>query len=187
MVTIGLCEVTITTPNGNQKALLAPAIKQDMPTNWSFAWGDLWQISDFEYQDIIKLSYLDQVWGFIRYSVFPDEDRQIVEIEHLEVNPISTYDKYPRMVEPIGKWLIWYVAKLALELCPCAETDTLIILASNTDAVDYYRDIIKMEYLGNAPSAPGEDGYAFRFTREKASEFCDTQERECGSVWRFDS
>ena len=61
MVTIGLCEVTITTPNGNQKALLAPAIKQDMPTNWSFAWGDLWQISDFEYQDIIKLSYLPMI------------------------------------------------------------------------------------------------------------------------------
>ncbi len=187
MITIGAYEVRINTPNGNQKAFLCPAISSDMPTDWEFSWQELWLLSDFGYQGIVKLIYADTIWGLIRYSVFPFQDRQIVEVEHLEANPISTYDKYPRLVEPIGKWLIWYVAKLALTRCSCADIDPLIILASVTDSVDYYRDIIKMEYLGNAPSAPGEDAYAFRFTREKAREFCDTQERVCGFASCFES
>jgi hypothetical protein len=187
VITIGAYEVRINTPNGNQKAFLYPATSEDMPTDWEFFWQNLWLQSDFDYQGIVKLIYANTIWGLIRYSVFPFEDRQIVEIEHLEANPISTYQKHPRLVEPIGKWLIWYVAKLALTRCSCADTDTLIILASVTDAVDYYGDTIKMEYLGNAPSAPGEDAYAFRFTREKATEFCVTQERQCGIASSFES
>jgi hypothetical protein len=44
------------------------------------------------------------------------------------------------------------------------------------NAIPYYRDIIKMESLGWVTLAPGEDGYAFRFTLTEARNFCRRQE-----------
>jgi hypothetical protein len=40
------------------------------------------------------------------------------------------------------------------------------------DAVYHYQDVIGMEYLGSAPSAPGEDLYAFALSRRSTEEYC---------------
>ncbi len=56
----------------------------------------------------------------------------------------------------------------------------LIVLASLPGAVGYYRDIVKMECLGSVTIAPGEEGYAFRFLRTAATDFCQGHESEWG-------
>jgi hypothetical protein len=183
MYDIGSYAVTVHSPDGAKTAVLSPAAVEDMPSNWDFFWSILWENTSFEYQNIAKLTCEGQVWGLVRYSVYPISDRQnvmVLEIEHLEANPISRGEVDRRLVEPIGKWLIWYAARVALQYCLCADDDTAIVLAAVPDAVDYYRDVIEMEYLGVAPSAPGEDAYAFRFTRAAATAFCSRQEQEWG-------
>ncbi|WP_210391439.1 hypothetical protein [Synechococcus sp. PCC 7502] len=158
-----------------------------MPTTWNFFWKDLWNSTDFEYQGIVKISCDGLLWGLVRYSVFPLNDHQnILEVEHLESNPISRGTLDNRLVAPIGQWLMWYVSKVALQYCPCNNDDPLLILSSLETATDYYRDVIKLEYIGVAPSAPGEDLYAFRFTRDKATEFCKSHERKWGRPSRID-
>ncbi len=51
--------------------MLSSAKKNDMPTNWSFNWLNLWQNTDFECQNIVKLVYKDKVWGLVRYGLYP--------------------------------------------------------------------------------------------------------------------
>jgi hypothetical protein len=166
---------------GDKTALLEPAQKHEMPDRWDFAWPELWSKSNFEYQCIAKLTYEGNLWGLIRYSIYPGYNEQnLLEIEHLEANPSSRSQVENRLVEPIGKWLVWYAIQVALELGLTDSDSTLIALASVPESFDYYRDVLEMEYLGSAPSAPGEDGYAFRFTRAGAVAFCTKQEQEWG-------
>lgn len=52
MTTIGSYQVHVTIESvGQQLALLSPAKKQDMPTNWTFNWRVLWENTDFECQN----------------------------------------------------------------------------------------------------------------------------------------
>lgn len=178
MTTIGSYQVNVTIESvGQQLALLSPAKKQDMPTNWTFNWRVLWENTDFECQNIIKLSYGNQVWGLIKYGVYPyPGEPSFVEIEQLEANPTSRGGLEKRFIEPIGKWLIWYAVKVGIQFCLILPETPLIILVSLNDAVSYYRDKIQMEYLGTATIAPGEDGYAFRFFQREAINFCQQHE-----------
>lgn len=69
---------------------------------------------------------------------------------------------------------------MALRACSVQEEQTLVFLISLAEAVRYYRDRIQMEYLEPVTVAPGEDGYAFRFTRAAAQAFCRRQAAQWG-------
>lgn len=173
---------------GNQEAIIAPATVDDMPTNWTFVWQELWQRTDFELQNIVKLVYEQQIWGLIRFTLFPYPGTpETLEIEHLETNPLNRSDLANRLIEPVGKWLTWYATKVSLQNCSGGVSDTFVVLVSLDTAVDYYREIIEMEYVGATTIAPGEDGYVFKFSRDNAAAFCRKHESLWGVPTPFDS
>ncbi|MGB3205167.1 MAG: hypothetical protein WBB28_09280 [Crinalium sp.] len=170
---------------GMQTAVLAPATKDDMPTDWSCDWDSLWINTDFECQNIVKLDYENQVWGLVRYGLYPypgspPEAPKLLEIENIEANPFNRGQLSSRLVEPVGKWLIWYSTKVSLQYCSGELNDTAIYLVSLEPVIEYYRDTIKMQDIGAITIAPGEDGYAFEFSRAGATSFCQRLETEWG-------
>lgn len=166
---------------GEEFAVLTPANVEDMPNDWTFDWPGLWQRADFDCQSIVKLLYSGKVWGLVRYGLYPyPGSPKFLEIEQLEANPTSRGESTQRLLVPIGKWLIWYSTKVGLHYCSEAGNEPLIVLVSLPDAVAYYRDIVKMECVGSATIAPGEEGYAFRFSRTAADVFCQRQESKWG-------
>jgi hypothetical protein len=182
LTTIGSYQVKVQLQSaGEDYAMLAPARVEDMPNDWSFDWPGLWQRADFDCQSIVKLVYSDQIWGLVRYGLYPYPGTpKFLEIEQLEANPTSRGESTERLLVPIGKWLIWYSTKVGLQYCMEAANAPLIVLASLPGAVGYYRDIVKMECLGSVTIAPGEEGYAFRFLRTAATDFCQGHESEWG-------
>jgi hypothetical protein len=162
-------------------AILTPASQSNMPVNWSCDWSNIWQKMDSDCQSIIKLVYQDQIWGLMRYGIYPYPGTpKFVEIEHLEANPISVGQVANRLVSPIGKWLIWYVIQEASLTCNVSDNDPLVVLVSLAQAFEYYRDTIEMEYVGATTLAPGEDGYAFRFTKKQAINYIRRHENQWG-------
>ncbi|MFO5491600.1 MAG: hypothetical protein ACLBM6_03415 [Cuspidothrix sp.] len=175
MTNIGSYVIPVTTVTKiPTKAILEPAQKKDMPVSgeWEFAWQELWDKTDFENQDIVKITYDGILSGLIRFAVYSTEDGipYLLEVLHLEC-----LRQNKRSIEPLGRWLLWYVVQIGLTLSTVAENDPLIQLDSVEDAIEYYRDVVKMEPLGWVTIAPGEDGYAFQFTRKCAEVFCQTQ------------
>ncbi|MFB2877122.1 hypothetical protein [Floridanema aerugineum] len=143
--------------------------------------------TDFECQNIIQLVYAEQIWGLVRYGLYPyPGSPNFLEIEQLETIPTSRGEMIERPIAPIGKWLIWYCIRVGLQYCTVSENKPLILLASLESAILYYRNVIMMEYLGPAPSAPGEDLYAFRFSPTAARTFCERQENQYGIPTHFD-
>ncbi len=174
-------EINIKTPIGIKQGFILEANLEDMPKNWDFNWLYIWNLTDFDVQNIVKLVYENEIYGLVRYTKYETEDIPLIEIEHIEANPRSRHGLDLRLVDPIGKWLIWYVSNIAIQNENIDDSETVIVLSSNSSAVDYYHDIIKMEYLGNSYRSTGDDdGYAFRFTRKHAKSFCSNQERNWG-------
>ncbi|WP_334863187.1 hypothetical protein [Nostoc sp.] len=116
--------------------MLSPAKKNEMPTNWSFNWLNLWQNTDFECQNIVKLVYKGKVWGLVRYGLYPyPGSPKFLEIEQIEAHPTSRGEGAERFMEPIGKWLIWYASKVGLELCQTETDKPLVVLVALDTAV----------------------------------------------------
>lgn len=188
MYSIGAYKVPVNTQAQTSiQVRLEPAKEEDMPisSKWNFKWKELWEKTDFEYQNIIKLSYKDTLLGLIRYAVYLTDENipYLVEVLHIQSVPKDT-----RMVAPIGQWLLWYAVQIALNFCTFNENDeALVYLDSLEDAIPYYRDIIKMESLGWVTIAPGEDGYAFQFTVTGAKHFCERQTNTYGHSQRINS
>ncbi|BAZ15741.1 hypothetical protein NIES4071_76130 [Calothrix sp. NIES-4071] len=182
MTTIGSYQVNVQIESTQrQLALLSSATEQDMPTNWTFHWHRLWENTDFECQNIVKLSYGNQIWGLVKYGIYPyPGEPRYIEIEQLEANPISRGSLEKRFIEPVGKWLIWYAIQVGMKFCVTQPGVPLVVLVSLDDAVSYYRDKIQMEYLGTATIAPGEDGFGFRFFHQEAIEFCQKHQSTWG-------
>ncbi|MEH2123198.1 MAG: hypothetical protein V7K44_02115 [Nostoc sp.] len=178
MTTIGSYKVKVRIKSAVEEiAMLSPATNNDMPTNWSFNWFNLWQNTDFDCQNIVKLVYEGKVWGLVRYGLYPyPGSPKFLEIEQIEAHPTSRGEGAERFMEPIGKWLIWYATKVALELCQTETDEPLVVLVALDTALSYYSNNVGMEYLGSVTIAPEEDGYAFRFLRKAALSFCDQQE-----------
>ena len=178
----------LTQESGEQEAVISPATVDDMPSNWTFHWQELWRRTDFDLQSIVKLVYDQQVCGLIRYIVFPYPGTpETLEIQHLESNPVTRGQQANRLIEPIGKWLFWYATQVGLQYCSGGLSDTRIILVSLDSAFDYYRDIIEMEYMGATNIAPGEDGYVFKFSRDNAAAFTRRHESQWGIPTPVDS
>lgn len=164
-------------------AYLEPALEEDMPSlsssDWTFNWCEFWQNTDFDCEAIIKLSCQEEVLGLVRFGLYPypflDDAAQYLEILHLEC-----VSKLIRSVNPVGFWLLWYAFQIGLQYCVGEADGTLFRLDSLEEAIPYYRDKVKMEELGWTTIAPGESGYAFRFTQFGAQEFCKEVEQEYG-------
>ncbi|MGL5938784.1 MAG: hypothetical protein ACRC2S_00115 [Waterburya sp.] len=170
-----------TNSSEGELAILTPATQSDMPEEWSCDWLNIWQRMDSDCQAIIKLDYQNQIWGLMRYGIYPYPGTpKFVEIEHLEANPMSQGQRLHRLVSPIGKWLIWYAICGACSTCKVLDNAPLVILVSVEDAFEYYRDTIEMEYVGDTTLAPGEDGYAFRFTKRQAITYTQKHENQWG-------
>jgi hypothetical protein len=176
MADIGTCAVNVITPAGIEAASLTLASKEDMPKNWAFSWPQLWLNTDADYQRIIKMTLQGHLIGLVRYSLFSvqgDETIDTLEVEQLEISPAFQAANASRLAKPVGKWCFWYAARVALTLCADkGRNQRLIVLSALPEAFNYYQDVIRMEYLGSAPSAPGEDLYAFALSRRSTEEYC---------------
>ncbi|MBD2569945.1 hypothetical protein [Anabaena lutea] len=186
MTTIGSYQVKVLIESNTEEiAFISPANIDDLPTNWSCNWLNIWNETAFYCQNIVKLVYRGQVWGLVKYSLYPYFDPEpappiFMEINNIEAHPTSRGDATGRLIEPIGKWLIWYAIKVAFEFCEVKAEEPLVILEALDTAVSYYRDKVEMEYLGLSRSTPGEDLYGFRFSRAAAAEFCRRHESQWG-------
>lgn len=149
-------------------ALLRQANLNELPQLWTCDWKTLWEQSDFEYQAIMALAYEQKVFGLIKFSLYGDND--VPEI--LEINNLETFPSNDRPINPVGVWLIWYACKMALIHCTGNKEGSMVVLDAVEDAIPYYQEKVMMEGLGWTTIAPGEDGYAFRFTRDGAEQFC---------------
>lgn len=178
-------QVPVLFRSNNQTALLTPASREDMPRDWLFDWEGLWQRTNFDCQNIIKLVYANQVFGLIRYGLYPypyENKPLYLEIEQIEVNPVSLGKTDDRIIKPIGKWLIWYATRISLQESTGTPDGTLVVLTAKDEEglIEYYRDTVLMEYLMPDTIAPGEDGHVFTFSRAAAGEFCTRQEQQWG-------
>ena len=184
MLSVGSYQVPIQTSHRKkQLALLGPAQKCEMPNDWDCSWQEFWNKTNFEFGGIISLKWDGRVFGLVSYSLYPDKKKpQGIFISHLEALPSSRGDSAQRILKPIGRWLIWYVATVALQKCLVdGSTPYIILLTSGTEAVDYYRDKIGMHYIGPESLGPDEDGYGFGFSSAASAKFCKEQEARYGS------
>ena len=162
-------------------AYLEPANEDDMPSltssGWIFDWKGFWTKTDFECEAIIKLSYQRKVLGLIRFGLYPYPFPTDNAPDYLEILHLQCVSRDRRQVNPVGFWLIWYALKIGLKYCVGDDDGTLVRLDSVEEAIPYYRDKVKMEGLGWTDIAPGEQGYAFKFTKQGAEEFCGRLEQ----------
>lgn len=168
MVDIGAFFVPVRSKISPQSlAVVERAGTNDMPSNWSCSWTRFWERTDFDCERIIKLSFEDQLLGLLRYGLYPYPGSPVfLEVTNLETTPTN------RMAEPVGRWLLWYATQTALRFCSATDNQALVFLVSLSSAVRYYEEKVQMELLEPVTIAPGEDGYAFRFSRTAAQDFC---------------
>lgn len=102
--------------------------------------------------------------------------------EYLEILHLQCVSGDRRFVNPVGFWLIWYALKIGLKYCVSDDDGILVRLDFVEEAIPYYRDKVKIKGLGWTDIAPGEQGYAFKFTKEGAEEFCRGLEQYYGSA-----
>lgn len=113
---IGQVKVPITLKVNGEKsyALLIPINDFDKPItgNWSFPWEDeIRENAKSEKRILVKLEYEKKVLGLVSY-IF-DKSRNIVIVEHLE----SQKNMQDRLIDPVGKWLLWYCYRVSLDFC----------------------------------------------------------------------
>ena len=169
MTIIGSYSVAVqNTAGATQTDLLAPAQPEDMPKNWLCSWIDLWRRSDFGCEAIIKLCYQGAVLGLIKFGLYPYTGDSSDEPEYLEVLNIECLPKTDRLANPVGFWLIWFAADVALKVCKGSQDGTLLRLDAYESRIPYYKHKVMMEQLGWTTIAPGEEGYAFRNTAARS-------------------
>lgn len=160
-------------------AVITPAYANDMSANWSFPWPELWQAASLEGQNSIKLVVAEQVWGLVQYGVYPKPKAPVfVGIDHLETNPISRGSITNRLVEPVGKWLLWYCVNVGLQ--HCSGDEKLVFLFSKAKAFGYYKNKVQMEYKNSVDLGAGEKVHAFKFSRTSATAYSQQQEKLWG-------
>ncbi|NJN72189.1 MAG: hypothetical protein HC799_04915 [Limnothrix sp. RL_2_0] len=168
-------QVNILSRSGQtDSAIISKAEQKDMPRNWQCEWGQLFQNTDeLYYESLVKIECQGSLLGLMKYALYPDAPEQV---EFLEINNLEALPQAQRQVDPVGRWLIWYACNIAINYCPQEPSSQILFLNSVEQAFAFYEDKIRMEYIEPVTLAPGEDGYAFRFNRRKAEQFCKQQE-----------
>jgi hypothetical protein len=145
-------------------------------------WENIAKNTSFGYEAIIKLAFQGNLMGLARVSLYSDNSLDDSIVNYLEIRNLECVQKSPRRINPVGLWLIWYSTKIALDYCTVnSDDDKLVVLDSLPDAIDYYREKVRMQGIGWTYSAPGEDCYAFMFTEKGARDFLARMERQYGS------
>lgn len=158
----------------------------ELPSALGFPWSHILSITDPDWQQVVKISYDGSVEGLIRYEMqpqpevdHPDDiqglDHQLLNILHLE-----TVQGTARIIEPLGQWLIWHAAKVALQYCSGTRTGIFLGLVAIPSARAYYIDKVGMSYDGFTKFPDGSDGYAFSFNQQQAIDFCRKHEGRHG-------
>lgn len=191
MLSIGDWKVPVKNPNGQvEYAILSNFSASDLvqlPSSLGFPWSHISTITDPDWQQITKISYDQKIQGLIRYEIQPQPevedpsdilglDHKFIFILHLEAIKGSE-----RLVEPLGKWLIWYAAKVASQICSGTEKGLLVGLVAIPSARAYYEDKVGMSNDGITDLPDGSSGYAFSFNRQQAEHFCKQHEQQHGS------
>ncbi|BAY16099.1 hypothetical protein NIES21_19220 [Anabaenopsis circularis NIES-21] len=181
-INIGSFEVSVKFQGIRQSiGIVTQALAEDMPTNWTFPWQDLWRVCNSEGMNIVKLSTREEVWGLVRFAILPNPHKpKFVLIDNLEANPVSRGAKADRLLEPIGKWLLWYCTNLALQRCS-GDDEKVLYLFSKAKAFVYYRDKAQMEYVDTIELGAGEKVHAFKFSRQSATTFSRNLENLWGT------
>ncbi|AFZ26954.1 hypothetical protein Cylst_4902 [Cylindrospermum stagnale PCC 7417] len=181
-INIGSYEVSVKFLGIRQQiGIVTQALAEDMPTDWTFPWTDLWRTCNSEKMNIVKLSTGKELWGLVRFAIHPNLDKpSLVLIDTLEANPVSRGSNADRLLEPIGKWLLWYCADLALQRCS-GDEEKLLYLFSKAKTFVYYKDKARMEYVNTVELGPGEKVHAFKFSRQSATAFSRNLENLWGT------
>lgn len=146
--------------------------------SWNCNWQGFWDKADWDCEAIVLLKFENNILGLIHFGIYPypsDTYPEFVYIDHLEC-----LKKENREVTPVGSWLIWYATKIAIQFCQGNDDGDFLLLDSVDESITYYRNIVKMEGKGWTTIAPGEEGYAFKFTQSSAKQFCQRIENEFG-------
>jgi len=160
-------------------ATIGPASANDMPTNWTYPWTDFWNANSIEGLTIIKMFRGEDLLGLVQYGLFPTaRNPSFLAIDRIEANPDTRHGKPSRLVEPIGKWLIWYCIETSLKYC--SGDEKLLFLFSTNESFDYYNKIIGMEYKDAVNFHPGEV-HAFSLSKIHALQYKQKQE-ECWGI-----
>jgi hypothetical protein len=144
-------------------------------------WLNFWDRLYLDCEAIVKLEFEGQIQGLIYISFLP-YPYPSGRPEYLEIIAIETLQSPDRTVKPVGLYLIWYAVKASLAAdCSENEDGSIVELDALESAIDYYGDKVMMEGQGCRSIAPGEEGYAFRFSKEQAIEFCARIEQKYGN------
>ena len=167
----------------NQVIYLSEATQEDIEAVSSiltFDWLNFWSRLDPDCEAIIKLESQGKIQGLTHIALYPYPLRND-KPEYLEIIALEATRPPYRTVQPIGYYLIWYATKISLEFgCTGNDDNSIVELYSLEPIVDYYRDKVRMEGRGSITLSPSEDGYAFRFSKAQAIEFCDRTEQRYG-------
>jgi hypothetical protein len=163
-----------------QTVILEPAKQSDMNGSWVCDWPNLWKMTDFECEAVIKLSFNGKTKGLMRFGLYPYDGNPSKSPEYLEIRNLEALEGNTREVNPVGFWLIWYAVQVGLFICDGDFKGSVITLDAFEDRRPYYRDKVKMDELGQTRLSPSEDGYAYRFTEEGALAFCSRLESRYG-------
>ncbi len=165
-----------------QYCILEEAEQIDMPpidpVNWTCHWKEFWKKTDFDCEAIIKCSYQGNMIGLIRFGLYPYDGNPEKQPEFLYVAHLQTSQE--KTVTPVGQWLMWYTIKLGLDYCIGDNQSVILKLDSFEKSIPYYEDKIGMQGLGWITYAPGEELYAFMFTKENAKQFNERMEQRYG-------
>jgi hypothetical protein len=166
-----------------QTIYLSEATREDIETVSSILtcdWLYFWSRLDSDCEAIVKLEADGNVQGLSHIALYP-YPLQADRPEYLEIIHIETIQSPRRPVNPVGLYLIWYATKTSLDFdCTGNDDGSIVELDALESAIDYYRDKVMMEGQGCRSIAPGEEGYAFRFSKEQAIEFCTRIEQQYG-------
>jgi hypothetical protein len=191
LLSIGDWKVPVKNPNGQvEYAILGDCSDSDLvqlPSSFGFSWSHINTITDPDWQQITKISYEEKIQGLIRYEIQPQpevedpEDIPGLNHELIVVLHLEATQGPERLVEPLGKWLIWYAAKVASQVCSGTKNGILIGLIAIPSARAYYEDKVGMSNDGPTKLSNGSPGYAFSFNQQQAEQFCNQQEQRHGS------
>ncbi len=167
------CHVNVINMQGGNKtvACLNPCQEEDILSLDINDWQKFWYGADWDCECMVKLTFRGRILGLIHFALYPYPPINNIA-EYLEILHIECAKKQGRSITPIGFWLIWYATMITLSYCQGNSSGSIVELDAVEDAIDYYRDKVKMEEIGWTTIAPGEDGYAFKFSKSSAQEFC---------------
>lgn len=152
-----------------------------------FQWEQIWKKTCFGWEGIVKLTHEENVLGLMQFALQPEkepEDAQFIPVKQpgfLEIVYLEACQGTEnRLIDPVGKWLVWYAVQIAFRYCEGSSNSTILGLFSKPGACDYYRNQLKMEDGSFTTLQQGIETIPFKFTRERAEDFCEQLYNEYG-------